>query len=171
MHDIELFFHFIVILPGIMQCSMVGSRQFGSCSVIHLLIHGAITSNFPKSHSKSVSSFICSWLQAPTSIMWVSRVQIYWVHPRTLPKSRALHPSKLDIGYCQKVADIVNLKSGYWILPTENVILGYWVHWNLDIGTLVSPQLSAFAAAGAEVGNSNILKSGYGDIGPPGAGP
>ncbi len=62
---------------------------------------------------------------------------------------RALHPSKLDIGYCQKVGDIVNLKSGYWILPTENEILGYWVHWNLDIGTLFSPQLSAFGAAGA----------------------
>ena len=38
---------------------------------------------------------------------------------------RALHPSKLDIGYCQKSGDIDNLKSGYWILPTENGILGY----------------------------------------------
>ena len=38
---------------------------------------------------------------------------------------RALYPSKLDIGYCQKAGDIANLKSGYWILPTENRILGY----------------------------------------------
>ncbi len=66
-----------------------------------------------------------------------------------LMKARALHPSKLDIGYCQKVGDIVNLKSGYWILPSEDGILGYWVHWNLDIGTLVSPQLFVFSAAGA----------------------
>ena len=34
-------------------------------------------------------------------------------------KITALHPSKLDIGYCQKAGDIANLKSGYWILPTE----------------------------------------------------
>ncbi len=38
---------------------------------------------------------------------------------------RALYPSKLDIGYYQKAGDIANLKSGYWILPTENRILGY----------------------------------------------
>ena len=41
---------------------------------------------------------------------------------------RALHPSKLNIGHCQKAVDIVHLKSGYWILPTENGILGFWVH-------------------------------------------
>ncbi len=41
---------------------------------------------------------------------------------------RALHPSKLDIGYCQTVGDMANLNSGYWILPTENGILEYWVH-------------------------------------------
>ncbi len=62
---------------------------------------------------------------------------------------RALHPSKLDIGYCQKTGDIVNLKSEYWISPTENKMLGYCIHLNLDIGTLSSPQLSVFAAAGA----------------------
>ncbi len=41
---------------------------------------------------------------------------------------RALHSSKLDIGYCQTTGHIVNLKSGYWILATENGMLGYWVH-------------------------------------------
>ena len=44
---------------------------------------------------------------------------------------RALHPQKLDIGYCLKIGDIVTLKFGYWILPTEKEILGslkigYW---------------------------------------------
>ena len=35
---------------------------------------------------------------------------------------RALHPQKLDIGYYLRAGDIVTLKSGYWILSTENVI-------------------------------------------------
>ncbi len=33
-----------------------------------------------------------------------------------------LHTSKLDIGYWQKVGDVVNLKFGYWILTTK---MGY----------------------------------------------
>ena len=32
---------------------------------------------------------------------------------------RALHPRKLDIGYCLKTGDIVTLKFGYWILCTD----------------------------------------------------
>ena len=66
-------------------------------------------------------------------------------------KSRALHPLKQDIGYCLKTGNIVNLKSGYWILPTENGILGYWDIGFTEIGISghCFHEFSVFAAAAA----------------------
>ena len=63
---------------------------------------------------------------------------------------------------------IVNLKSGYWILPTENGILsslklGYW-----DIVFTSFPFLPPLPR---QVEDTNFFKSGYRDIGPPGTGP
>ncbi len=66
-----------------------------------------------------------------------------------------------------------NLHSPYSFprVATGNGILGYWINWNLDIGTLVAPQLSVFAAADkAGRADTNVFKSGYRDIRPPSAG-
>ncbi len=58
----------------------------------------------------------------------------------------------------------VTLKSGYWTLPTEYGILGYWtpgiwILWHCLHGNYPFSELT------------NFLKSGYWDIWPPGAGP
>ena len=100
----------------------------------------------------------------PTTPLYFTR------RPRVLV-TRALHPSNLDIGYCKKVGDIgiwnldieyYPLKMGYQDIGfTEIWILGHWFHHNYPFfPPLVRP-----------VEDTNVLKSGYRDIGPPGAGP
>ena len=97
-----------------------------------------------------------------------------WVYHQPSDKNKKHYkgPAPPKTGYCQKTGDIVNLKSGYWILPTENGILirilgslklGYW-----DIGFTSFPVLPPLAQQGED---TNFFKSEYRDIGPPGAGP
>ena len=71
----------------------------------------------------------------------------------------------LDIAKKQGVLLIWNLDIGY--NPLKMTSLKYWVHWNLDIVTLFHHSYPFFPPLARQVEDTNFLKSGYRDIGPP----
>ncbi len=59
----------------------------------------------------------------------VSGLKGEWLDTLITFNNRALYTSKLDIGYCQKAGDIVNLKSGYSGLQMAKPKIG----WNVRV--------------------------------------